>query len=108
MSVRPIRPLHRARRDQPEPGRWTARVFLEDLHDHQYDIARARFDTETPARWWALAQLERLRATHADQLGGPNCHCYVATVHGPNRIPIRAYLFSDWEPIEWTSFGEPC
>ena len=87
-------------------GRWTVRVFLEDLHDNQHDVARARFDIEAKARLRPLAELERLYVTNAEQLGGPNCYCYVATVHGPGCFPVRAYLFSDWEPIEWTSFDQ--
>ena len=82
-------------------GGWVVRVFLEALNGYQRDVTGARFDTEAEARGWAVAELERLRVTHAEQLGGPDCRCYVAVVRAPGREPRRAYLFSTWEPVEW-------
>jgi hypothetical protein len=99
--------LRRRTRCGPGPRRWTVRVFLEDLHGNQHDTAHARCGTEAEAIGWALATLERLRATSAEQLGGPDCRCYVAAVRGPDRPPLHAYLFSDWEPVEWDCPGGP-
>jgi hypothetical protein len=76
-------------------------VFLEALHSDQRDVTAAQFDTEAEARGWAVEVLEQLRVTHAEQLGGRDCRCYVAIVRAPGREPRRAYLFSDWEPVEW-------
>jgi hypothetical protein len=82
-------------------GGWVVRVFLEALNGDQRDVQGARFDTEAEARGWAVEVLERLRVTRAEQLGGPDCRCYVAVVRAPGREPRRAYLFSTWEPVEW-------
>ena len=87
---------------------WLVRVLREDRFGHQRDQTDARFDTDTEALGWALAQLEWLRATKTDQLGGPACWCYLATVHRSGQAPIRGYLFSDWEPVEWDWCDGPC
>ena len=96
-----VLPFPRRTRQVAAPSGWTVRVFLETLTGHQRDVTDARFDTEAEARGWAVAELERLRVTHAEQLGGPDCRCYVAAVRAPGREPRRAYLFSTWEPVEW-------
>jgi hypothetical protein len=104
MTVLPFR-----RRVHCVPGvqRWSVRVFWEDLNGDQRDVGGARFATGVVANRWAVAELERLRATKADQLGGPDCGCYVAAVWGPGRQPCHAYLFSDWEPVEWDCLDRP-
>jgi len=96
-----VLPFPRRTRDVAAPSRWAVRVFLEALNGDQRDVTGAPFGTEAEARGWAVAELERLRITHSEQLGGQDCRCYVADVCAPGREPRRAYLFSDWEPVEW-------
>jgi hypothetical protein len=96
-----VLPFPRRTHQVPTPSRWVVRAFLETLNGHQRDVHGARFDTEAEAHRWAVAELEQLRVTHAGQLGGRDCRCYVALVCAPGREPRRAYLFSDWEPVEW-------
>jgi hypothetical protein len=96
-----VLPFPRHTREGAAPSRWAVRVFLESLNGDQRDVHGARFDSEVEANGWAVEVLERLRVTHAGQLGGRDCRCYVAAVHAPGRAARRAYLFSTWEPVEW-------
>jgi hypothetical protein len=105
-----VLPFPRRTREVAALSEWVVQVFPEALNGHQNDVSGARFDTEAEANGWAVEMLERLRITHAEQLGGPDCRCYVATVRAPGREPRRAYLFSTWEPVEWdgpADAGEP-
>ena len=101
-----VLPFPRRTHQVAAPSRWAVRVFLESLNGDQRDVHGARFDTEAEATGWAVAELEQLRVTHAGQLGGPDCRCYVAAVRAPGREPRRAYLFSTWEPVEWDGPAE--
>jgi hypothetical protein len=85
-------PFSRRTREVAALSGWVVRVFLEAVNGHQRDVSGARFDTEAEATGWAVEVLERLRVTHAGQLGGPDCRCYVAAVRAPGREPRRAYL----------------
>lgn len=79
---------------------WTVRVWLESTSAVVGEPAGARFGTEAAAIRWAIAELARLRTSEGNRLGGEQCLAYAARIRGPG-TRRTAYLFSEWEPIEW-------
>jgi hypothetical protein len=73
-------------------------IVLEDTEKFRTKLKDGVFPDEPTAAVWTERELESFRSS---SLWEEPDECYLATLSMPDGTTCTAYLFSDWEPVEW-------